>query len=222
MVINFDDAGEIRTVQHEGAALVFYNPLPHNGNVKRIRTGVFRPITFNRPVELWAGEAKVPTLNYMGEKSVPIAINEGTVYVGIIPLMLFTGLQQARKANIQIQTYTDQLAVLFSSFEVWSPEARTYSQILGFSTGFVFEIQAASDFESFAAFRTWLANAEIADDYYADMRTTTYRRNGLTLSACYSPYQSVFRYATVNGKQVGNDPLVITGLPDPGCALLRK
>jgi hypothetical protein len=32
------------------------------------------------------------------------------------------------------------------------------------------------------------------------MRTTTYRREGLTLSACYSPYQSAYRYVSVNGK----------------------
>ncbi|HEY3330543.1 MAG TPA: hypothetical protein VGK19_11010 [Capsulimonadaceae bacterium] len=198
----FCDEGEIRTVQHEGSAMVFYNPLPIKGKIRRIRTGLFRPMAFNRPAEVWVGETRIPTLNYSGANPSPIAIDEGNVFVGIRPLMLTQPAQQARKANVQVQTYSDHLAILFSSFEAWGPTDLTYEAIIAHNSGFVFEIQSASAFDSFASFRKWLAAAEIEDDYYADMRTTTYRRNGLELSSCYSPFQSAFRYISVNGVDI--------------------
>ena len=49
----FRDDAEIRTVQHDGTALVFYNPYPYYGRFQRLRTGVYRPLMFNQPRELW-------------------------------------------------------------------------------------------------------------------------------------------------------------------------
>ena len=195
----FRDDGEIRTVQHDGTALVFYNPQPYYGRFSRLRTGVYRPLMFNRPRELWVGDMRVPSLNILQEKLERIAIDEESVYVGIIPMRL-TDLGQAKNGNLQVHTYSDHLAVLMSSFEGWGAQDFSYEEIMTACAGFVFEIQPAAAYGSFAEFREWLAAAQVEDAYYADMRTTTYRREGLTLSACYSPYQSAYRYVSVNGK----------------------
>lgn len=213
------DNGDIHTVQHEGSALVLYNPLPRYGSFKRLRTGVFRPLDFSQPRELWIGETPVPTLNLICDRLAPIAIDEGQVYVGLIPLRL-TDRGQAREAHLQVQSYSHHLAILMSSFEGWSAREFDYEEILDTNAGFVCELQPADAFASFAEFRRWLAQASVTDHYYADMRTTSYRRPGLALASCYSPYTSAFRHASINGQPVALDPpLRLTGLPDPGCGL---
>jgi hypothetical protein len=106
--------------------------------------------------------------------------------------------------------------VLISSFEGWGQQAFTYEAIVEIGSGFAFELHEASRFASFAEYRRFLAAAQVADDWYADMRTTTYRRAGLELATCYSPYQSAFRFAAVDGVAVELPALAITGMPDPG------
>ncbi|HEY3396774.1 MAG TPA: hypothetical protein VGM19_03855 [Armatimonadota bacterium] len=216
----FRDEGEIRTVQHEGTALVFYNPQPYSGRFQRLRTGLFRPLWFNRPEEIWLGEQRATTLNVISDELPPIAINEGSVYLGIIPLRL-TDRGQSRRAHLQVHTYSDHLAILMSSFEGWGPQAFSYQEIMETCAGFVFEVQPASQFASFAAFRQWLAAGRVEDYYYSDVRTTTYQREGLTLSACYSPYQSAYRYASVNGAPLPVPNLSIEGTLNPGYGLVK-
>ena len=216
----FKETGEIRTVQHQNAAMVFYNPIPVNGSFRRLRTGLYRPLNFSEPEELWIGDTKVPTLNLICDRMAPIAINEGTVFVGIIPMRL-TDRGQARKAHLQVHTYSRHLAIQMSSFEGWGPQSFSYEEIVATNAGFILEIHPAASFSSFAQFRQWLAEAHVSDDYYADMRTTTYTRSGLELSACYSPFHSAFRHATVNGAPVAQDPcLRIEGMKDPGYGLV--
>ncbi|MFA6293769.1 MAG: hypothetical protein WC637_18420 [Victivallales bacterium] len=213
------ESGEFRTVQHQGTAMVFYNPIPQYGTFRRLRTGVYRPLFFSEPEELWIGETKVPTLNLICKNLAPVAINEGSVYVGIIPMRL-TNLGQAREAHMQVHTYSQHLAIQMSSFEGWKPQLFRYDDIVAVNAGFVLEMHPAADFASFTAFRQWLAQAQVSDHYYADMRTTAYTRPGLELSACYSPYHSSFRHATINGVPVAQDPcLRIEGMPDPGYGL---
>jgi hypothetical protein len=207
----FRDDGEIRTVQHDGTALIFYNPYPYYGRFQRLRTGVYRPLMFSRPREVWVGDMRIPTLNYLTERLEPIALDEESVYVGIIPLRL-TDLGQAKNGHLQVHTYSNHLAILMSSFEGWTPQEFSYEEIMTACAGFVFEIQPAAAFGSFEEFRQWLAAAEVEDAYYADMRTTTYRREGLTLSACYSPYQSAFRYVSVNGTALEEPVLKVEGM----------
>lgn len=217
----FRDEGEIRTVQHQGTAMVFYNPLPCDASVQSIRTGVFRPLSFSEPSEVYVGEIPVPTLNLIHDEALPIAINEGSVYVGIIPLLL-TNLGQSRKAVLQLQSYSSHLAILMSSGESWQPRRLRYQEILETNAGFVFEIQPAANFASFWAFRQWLARAQIDDAYYARMRTTTYQRDGLKLSASYSPFQSAFRYVSVNNRALALPTLSIQGMVDPRCGLVKE
>ncbi len=218
---DFRETGEIRTVQHRNTAMVFYNPLPLDGMVKRIRAGVFRPLHFSEPLELFVGEVAVPTLNHTAHKLAPIAINEGAHYVGIIPLPLSAGPEQSRKAVLQVQTHGGHLSVLISAFEAWNPVALSYRQIVETHQGFVFEIHPAGDFESFADFRRWLARATVKDDYYALMRTTSYEREGLKLAASYSPYVSPFRFVSINGAALPMPTFAVEGLDDPGASLRR-
>lgn len=214
----FREGGEVRTVQHENAALVFYNTLPLKPSLKDARTGIFRPLFFNRPQELFVGETPVPSLNYASADFERIAINEGNVYVGIIPMM-GRSLQDSRRVRLQVQDFGDHLSILLSSCEGWGPAEFSFREQLEMQTGFVFEIHEADQFASFEDFRKWLASAVVEDDYYAIMRTTTYRREGLSLSSCYSPFHSAFRHVSVNGRSLAKPPLSIKGMPDPGCGL---
>ena len=214
------DEGEIRTVQHENAAMVFYNPHPYDATVQRLRTGVFRPLMFTQPREVYVGEIPVPDLNLIHDQALPVALNEGTVYVGIIPLPL-ASLGQSRRAVLQLQTYSTHLAILISSGEFWGPRRLTYHESLEANSGFIFEIHPAADFASFAAFRQWLARARVEDTYYSRMRTTTYQREGLKLSSAYSPFHSAFRYVSVNNRALPQPILGIQGMPDPGYGLVK-
>jgi len=216
---SFREEGNNRILQHEGTALVFYNPIPYSGAFKRLRTGVFRPLHFSRPSEIYVGETEVLDLNHVGDQLEPISLNEGSVYVGIIPLRL-TDLGQARKCDLHIHDYGDHLAITMSSFEGWGPKAFTYEQIVATNAGFVFEIHSADQFASFAAFRKWLSQGRVDDTYYAEMRTTTYEREGLKLSACYGPYDTAFRYTSIDDAPVANPPLSIKGIDDPGYAFV--
>jgi len=214
----FREGGEMRAVQHENAALVFYNPFPYKAELKDIRTGVFRPLFFNRPQEVYVDEIPVPSLNYANMEFGRIAINEGNVYVGIIPMM-GPSLMDARRVRLQIQDYGQHLSILLSSCEGWGVNEFSYAELLEVRAGFAFEVHEADEFASFADFRKWLASAVVEDDYYAQMRTTTYRREGLKLSSCYSPFHSAFRHVSVNGAALAVPALSIKGLPDPGAGL---
>lgn len=95
--------------------------------------------------------------------------------------------------------------------------------IVATNAGFVCEVRDASEFASFAEFRDWLAAAQVEDAYdLSHRRLTTYRRDGLTLSARYSPYQTGFQHATVNGRDLETPRLAIDGMSDPGCGLREK
>ncbi|HEY3333199.1 MAG TPA: hypothetical protein VGK19_24405 [Capsulimonadaceae bacterium] len=212
----FKDYGEIRTIQHEGSAMVFYNPHPIKKSVQKIRTGLFRPMMYHAPRELWVGETRLPQLNGMFEQFAPIAIDEGDVYVGIIPTSTAPPLMSARKAALQVHTYSSHLVIGMTGYENWSPTDLSYEQIIETNMGFVFEIHAASGFASFAAFRAWLAKGTISDDYYGNMRTTTYRTDKVELSTCYSPFTSMFRHASINRKAVEVPVSQVDGMPDPG------
>jgi len=218
----FADDGEIRTIQHEGAALVFYNPYPIQRLVKQIRVGVLRPILFNRPNELWVGDNPVASFNAVFEAPQPIAIDEGDVYVGIIPIAPTSPLQSVRKANLVVHDRSTHLVIESTLFESWAPVDLTYEQLVEICGGFVYEIQPAGQYESFRDFREWLASGHIEDDYFARMRTTTYRREGLSLSGCYSPWTNAFRHASINGCAVTCPTLQIDGLNDPGYAICGK
>jgi hypothetical protein len=106
--------------------------------------------------------------------------------------------------------------------EYWSPTDLSYEQLIETNMGFVFEIHPASDFGSFAEFRSWLASAYVRDDYYAAMRTTTYRTDKVTLSASYSPWASAFRYVSVNGSALPEPTFQVDGVRDPGYGLVRR
>lgn len=216
----FRDAGFIRTVHHRNTAMVFYQPIPKQSRVRRLRTGVFRPLWFSQPKEIWVGDEHVANgRTFVSDALQPIAIHEGRQYVGVVPLPLSAGSEQSRKAVLQVQSLQEHLSILISSRETWQPEELSYQTLMETFGGFVFEIHSASDFESFENFRHWLAEARVEDDYYALMRTTTYEREGVTLSASYSPYESAFRYASINNAAVGSPVFQITGQTDPGYAL---
>jgi hypothetical protein len=210
----FHDDGDIRTLQHRGTALVHYNPLPISARFKRLRTGMFRPLHFSTPRALYVGDLHVPNLSHIDNRLLPVAIDEGSVYIGIIPMRL-TDLGQCKLNHLQVHTYGDHMAVVFSSFEDWAPKTFTYEQIMSVCSGFVLEVHPAKAFASFADFRRFLAEATLDDMYYAKMRTTTYRRKGLELSTCYSPYQSAFRHATINGAPVDVPVRKVQGMADP-------
>ncbi len=209
----FNDQGDLRTVQAENAALVCYNPLPYYGRFRRLRTGLFRPLAFSRPRALFVGERQLPHLNGYADRLAPVALDEGAVYIGIVPLRL-TNLGQSRQAHFQAMTFGDHLSLLWSSFEGWQPQAFTYEQILSVCAGFVFEIHPASAFASFAAFRQWLAAGEVEDAYYVDMRTLVYRRAGLKLECCYSPYHHGFRHVRINGAALETPQYASPQLPE--------
>ncbi len=216
---SFRQEGEIRTLQHEDTAMVFYNPLPYFGTFKRLRTAVFRPLRFSRPLDIYVGDVQVRNCNHLGHKLDPIAIDEGAVYIGIVPLRL-TDLGQSRNCDLHIHDYAGQLTIGISSFEAWVPRSFSYHEIIQVNSGFVFEIHSAEKFASFAAFREWLGRARVEDTYYGylevGMRTTTYEREGLKLSAAYGPFQSAFRYASINDAPVASPSISIKGIADPG------
>lgn len=211
----FKEEGETRTVQHESTALVLYNPLPLTGTFKRLRTGIFRPLQFTRPRAVFVGETEAKGLNLTSERLLPVAIDEGTHYVGIIPLRL-TDLGNCRKAHLQILTARDKMAILISSFEGWGPQSFSYERIIETNAGFACEIRDATDFASFADFRQWLARTVVEDDWYAGMRTIAYRNGRHELAASYSPYQSAFRFASIDGRPVEEPVFAVSGMPDPG------
>ncbi len=212
----FKDQGDIRTIQREGTALVYYNPYPYQRFTKQIRTGVFRPLLFSRPADLWVGESQVASLNGTFDVPQPVAIDEGNVYVGIIPLAPNPPALSTRNANLVIHTRSTHLVIESTLYENWGPTDLSYEQIVETSGGFAFEIHPATSFGSFAAFRAWLAGAEISDAYYGRMRTTTYRREGLTLSTCYSPWSTQYRHASINGEPLIAPRFEVTGIEDPG------
>tara|TARA_Y100001933_G_scaffold265282_1_gene339868 strand:+ start:5990 stop:7897 length:1908 start_codon:yes stop_codon:yes gene_type:complete len=214
----FEDQGEIRTVQHEATAMVFYNPMPIKRHVTRLRTGIFRPIRFHEPQEIRVGNTRLTNFNTCFATPQPIAINEGAAYVGIIPMRL-TDHGQSHNAALEIMTRGDHLSILISSLQSWSPIAMTYQQLVETNSGFVMETHDAQDFASFDAFCQMLNTAELDDQWYASMRTTTYCREGLKLSSCYSPWQSAFRHVTIQGKVLSAQLLEISGIDDPGCDL---
>jgi hypothetical protein len=160
----------------------------------------------------------VPSLNIIWHEPEPIAIRDGNVYIGIIPMMLHNH-KQGRNAVLQIHTYSGQLAILLSAFEDWAPRDFSYEEILESNSGFVFEIHSADEFKSFAEFRQWLAHGHVQDDYYLFMRTTTYQRDGLKLSSAYSPFQSSFSHATINGAALPLPVFQMDGAADPGYGL---
>lgn len=221
----FRDEGEIRTVQHCGTAMVFYNPMPYHARLKSLQTGVYRPMAFSQPRAVFVGETPLPHLNYLGPSMAPIAVDEGEVYVGFIPLRL-TNHGLCREAHLHVHAYGNQLAIVMLSFEDWQSREFTYEQILETHAGFVCEVHAAKEFTSFADFRRWLAAAKVEDVYYAKMRTTTYQRDstesarlkpleegeGLRLSASYSPFHSAFRYVSINGHALETPVLQVRGL----------
>jgi hypothetical protein len=214
----FREQGETRILQHRNTAMVCYNPIPYYGQFKRLRTGIFRPIMFSQPREIYAGDTYVNQMNLITDRLDPIAINEGSVYVGFIPLRL-TRHELAREAHLHIHTYSDHLAIQMYSFEGWGSKDFTYEQILETHAGFICEVRPASDFASFTAFRQWLAAATVSDAYYARMRTLTYQRPDLTLSACYSPYQSALRYCSINNVAQPTPTFQLDGMSDPGYGL---
>ena len=211
----FREQGEVRTVQHEKTALVFYNPRPHQGTFQQLRTGIFRPLQFNRPQEVFVGETPVPHLNFVSDQMAPIAINEGAVFIGIIPLRP-NHLGQAKMGDLRLHTYAGHLAIQMSSFEAWQPRAFSYDEIIGVNAGFAWEMRAASEFESFAHFRRWLAQAQISDLWQNEMRTVCYRQGSLKLAASYSPYQSAFRFVSVNNRALEKPVLAVRNLENPG------
>ncbi len=219
---NFRNEGDARAVQHRDTAMILYNPFPLVGSFKRLRLGLFRPILFSRPEELWVGNVRVPDLNYLGGAMVPVAIRDGEVYIGIVPLRL-TDHGQSRQAHLQVHTYSDRLAILMSSFEGWGPRTFRFEEIMETNAGFLFVMRNADAFGSFAEFREWLAAVEIEDQYESSSRrTVTCRCGDLSLSARYSPYQTGFQHATVNGRDVETPQLAIEGMPDPRCALSNR
>ncbi|NNM88176.1 MAG: hypothetical protein HKL95_06625 [Phycisphaerae bacterium] len=123
----FREQGEVRCLQHHNTALVCYNPVPVTGVFRRLRTGIFRPLKFSRPREVYVGSTYVGHLNYLGDAMQPIAIDEGSVYVGIIPLRL-TSHDCVREAHLHLHTYADHLAILMYSGENWEAEDSSCEQ----------------------------------------------------------------------------------------------
>lgn len=192
---NFIDGGEYRTVQHRNAAMVFYNPLPLESSVKRIRTGIFRPLWFSKPNAIYMGDVLLNDNNMISATIQPICIDEDDSYIGITPLRL-TDLGQSRHADMEIQMHSNELAILISSYEDWGPRELTYKQILHTHAGFVIEVHDATDWPSFEAFRESIKQAVVEDYEYALMRRTRYQHHGIELAASYSPAHSMFRFAT--------------------------
>lgn len=217
----FSDQGESRTVQHEGTAMVFYNATPYHRHVTRLRAGIFRPIRFHKPQQIRVGDTELVSFNNIFDKPLPIAINEGTAYVGIIPMRL-TDHGQSHNGPMEIMTRADHLSILFSSMQHWSARELSYEQLVETNNGFVLEVHDADKFTSFDAFCEMLNEAVVEDAWYANMRTTSYTRPGLALSSCYSPWQSAFRHVTVNGKALSQPLLDIHGMDNPGYDLLAK
>ncbi|HEX4140982.1 MAG TPA: hypothetical protein VHY09_11580 [Candidatus Methylacidiphilales bacterium] len=216
---SFRQDAQIRSLQHENAAMVFYNPYPYYGTFRRLRTGIFRPLTFTKPQAIFVGETELRHNNYIGHKLEPIAIDEGSVYVGFIPLRL-TDLGNGRQCDLQVHDFSGHLVINISSFEGWTPRNFTYEQIVSTNAGFIAEVHDAGKFANFAAFRRWLAQGRVDDVYFGEMRTTTYEREGLKLSSAYGPYETMFRYTSINNHPVAEPPLEIKGMADPGYGLV--
>lgn len=183
----FKDRGECRTVQHQNAALLFYNPLPLYASVQKIRTGIFRPIRINQPKQIFVGNTRVDTCNYLTHTLALISIDEGNCYVGITPLRL-TDLGQARHTDMEIRVQGDELAILISSFEGWSAKTYTYDQIMQTDNGFAIEVHDAGNWPDVETFRKSLSNAQLQDENYSTMRRTRYPHHGIELSASYGPF----------------------------------
>lgn len=205
---HFKDQGEFRAHQHLGTAMVFYHTHPLHARVKDLRTGIFRPLRYHSPEEIRVGEIRVDPAGCITPDLLPIAIADGPVFIGIVPLM-GPSLAESRQARLQILTASNTLSILFSVCEAWSPVQLSYADQLNARTGFVFEIHPRGDFPDFPAFRRFLASARVTDEFYSLTRETTYSRPGLELAAAYSPFHSSFLHASVNGDAVRPDAFVV-------------
>lgn len=70
----FNDRGEYRSVQHQNAAMVFYNPLPLQDEIKNIGTGIFRPIDLNVPDQIYVGDTCINDCNFITHELVVYCI----------------------------------------------------------------------------------------------------------------------------------------------------
>ncbi len=181
--------------------MVFYHTLPRQALVKDLRTGIFRPMRFHAPEEIRVGETLVSPAGFVGPEFQPIAIADGPVYIGILPLA-GPAIAESRRVRLQIQTASGSLAILFSVCEAWTRIPLSYMTQLIARMGFVFEIKPREDFADFADFRGWLADTRITDDMFSLTRETMLSRPGLELSASYSPFHSAFLHASINGEAV--------------------
>jgi hypothetical protein len=167
------------------------------------------PIPFE---EIWIGDQRVEMDKpIFRDESEPVIFRDGDVYMAVVPFSDAKALSLVNR---------DGYTVL--SFENHDGDMQDFSRrkISTMGGGYGFAIGSASEYPSFAAFRTEVAAARAESEYRTnDHYRTNHVRNvyfsfkGTELEMEYSPSVERIRYITVNGQYQESPRLEVSGFP---------
>ena len=214
------EQGRTISVQHEGTAMMLAWPKPGWGAnqvgvdatrepVASLRLSVLLPCFWSRPNAVFLGDEPCAGCHGRSVSPVSVYIHDGPVYVALHPLFVD---DLGRSQAVRIAEHDEIGVISFVNYE-GSPKTFSYTDLVTTRNGIVIEVDQASRWESFDAFRRHHASPAITDQWYAAdaMRLVRYARPGLSLEMAVSPVSEGIKYRSVNGQQARAPKLVLPG-----------
>lgn len=206
---NIADVGAFRGVHGRNKVIGVYGLLPQHENLSSIKLDCFIPgrAALGRVL---IGDRSVESLPIEVPPGVPLIIEDGAVYVGLLPLR---HSNLGRVAPVRLEEDGGDLVLSTVIYE--GPEKRfwEYSALGGpfyrgnIECGVVLEVASREQFPDAAAFAAHLAVATVEDATVEGVRQIRYRSGGDNLLLRYSLSDMAVIERRVNGEQVVSVPL---------------
>ena len=208
--VHWFDNGRYAGMQHEGTSIMLYRPRVHEKHkVSSLSTTLVFPLTFKNSVDhIYFGNQEINNFDGESKDSCDIFIEDGSVYVGIKPL-----LSRPQSCPIRIKASKDGNCGLIDIYlyqgEKISLEEMDLCRIGG---GFLCEVRSRNDFANFAEFKAWFAKGDILDDQAFFMRQVRYHRSGLDMGIRYDVWADNIMYRMLNGREMEKDKFFCSGI----------
>lgn len=224
---NLNDEGDFRGLHHRNKALGVYGLRPQTADLASVRLDVFFPgraglgrvLVGNRPV----GDLPLDL-----PAGAPLIVEDGAVYVGVLPLR---HSNLGRAAPVRLEERDGDLVLSTVIYEGQPKRFWEYSSLGGpfyrgnIECGLALEVAARDEFPDAAAFAAHLAAARVEDVTADGVRTIRYRSGGDELLLRYrlADLGIVERRANVAALAPVPlaSPLAVQGRPLDGSGALR-
>lgn len=214
-IYSFEDEGRKTGIQDKNSVMMLYKPKAiHRFNVSSLKLSILIPVNYGMVDEVWVGDQRLMGRYCESEEPCSVYIKDHQVYMAFHPLIL---TNYGRKAAVKVEHTEDYLMISFYNYE---GEARDFCArgFLLTGNGFVAEVRSKAESGSFQSFMDSFKNMVITDKLQVSVhsrqtfiRNTCYERPGLKLACEYSPVSEGIKHMSVNGKELEQPKLYISG-----------